>query len=145
MQGCRLLEEQALHGLPLSAHVLFATDSFWEGVDVPGESLSQVIMVKLPFAVPNDPVFQARSEAVEKRGGSSFMELSVPQAVIKFRQGFGRLIRRGDDRGVIVVLDRRIVEKKYGRLFTTSVPMTRRMYNPLADILAAIKKFFELN
>lgn len=123
--------------------VLFATDSFWEGVDVPGESLSQVIMVKLPFAVPNDPVFQARSEAVEKRGGSSFMELSVPQAVIKFRQGFGRLIRRGDDRGVIVVLDRRIVEKKYGRLFTTSVPMTRRMYNPLADILAAIQRFFE--
>lgn len=125
--------------------VLFATDSFWEGVDVPGESLSQVIIVKLPFAVPNDPVFQARSEAVEKRGGSPFMELSVPQAVIKFRQGFGRLMRRGDDRGVIVVLDRRIVEKKYGRLFTTSVPMTRRMYNPLADILAAIKKFFELN
>ncbi|MBO4319338.1 MAG: helicase [Treponema sp.] len=122
--------------------VLFATDSFWEGVDVPGESLSQVIIVKLPFAVPNDPVFQARSEAVEKRGGSPFMELSVPQAVIKFRQGFGRLIRRGDDRGVIVVLDRRIVEKQYGRLFTTSVPMSRRMYNPLADILAAIRKFF---
>ena len=123
--------------------VLFATDSFWEGVDVPGESLSQVIIVKLPFAVPNDPVFQARSEAVEKRGGSPFMELSVPQAVIKFRQGFGRLIRRGDDRGVIVVLDRRIVEKKYGRLFTTSVPMTRRMYNPLSDILAAVQRFFE--
>ncbi len=117
--------------------VLFATDSFWEGVDVPGESLSQVVMVKLPFAVPNDPVFAARSEAVEKRGGSSFMELSVPQAVIKFRQGFGRLMRRSDDRGVIIVLDRRIVDKPYGKQFTTSVPMTRRMNNPLCDILRA--------
>ena len=122
--------------------VLFATDSFWEGVDVPGESLSQVIIVKLPFAVPNDPVFAARSEAVEKRGGSSFMELSVPQAVIKFRQGFGRLVRRGDDRGVIVVLDRRIVEKRYGKIFTESVPKTRRMYNPLNDIIKAERFFF---
>lgn len=122
--------------------VLFATDSFWEGVDVPGESLSQVIIVKLPFSVPNDPVFAARSEAVEKRGGSAFMELSVPQAVIKFRQGFGRLVRRGDDRGVVVVLDRRIVEKRYGKMFTESVPMTRRMYNPLADIISAEKRFF---
>ncbi|MBP5176265.1 MAG: helicase, partial [Treponema sp.] len=121
--------------------VLFATDSFWEGVDVPGDSLSQVIIVKLPFAVPNDPVFQARSESLEKKGRSSFMELSVPQAVIKFRQGFGRLIRRGDDKGAIVVLDRRIVEKAYGKIFTTSVPMTRRMYNPLSDILKAIKNF----
>ncbi len=121
--------------------VLFATDSFWEGVDVPGSSLSQVIIVKLPFAVPNDPVFAARSEAIEKKGGLSFMQLSVPQAVIKFRQGFGRLIRRGDDKGVIVVLDRRIVENRYGKMFTTSVPMTRRMNNSLSYILDAIEKF----
>jgi ATP-dependent DNA helicase DinG len=124
--------------------VLFATDSFWEGVDVPGDSLSQVIIVKLPFAVPNDPVFAARSEAVEKRGGSSFMELSVPQAVIKFRQGFGRLLRRCDDKGVVVVLDRRIVEQRYGKQFTTSVPQTRRMFNPLNDIVAAVEKFLPL-
>src|SRR5574344_1257065 len=124
--------------------VLFATDSFWEGVDVPGDSLSQVIMVKLPFAVPNDPVFAARGEAIEKKCGSSFMELSVPQAVIKFRQGFGRLIRRSDDKGVVVVLDRRIVEQRYGRQFTNSVPMTRRMFNPLTDIVAAVEKFLPL-
>jgi ATP-dependent DNA helicase DinG len=124
--------------------VLFGTDSFWEGVDVPGDSLSQVIMVKLPFAVPNDPVFSARSELVEKQGGSSFMELSVPHAVIKFRQGFGRLIRRSDDKGVVVVLDRRIVEQRYGKQFTTSVPMTRRMFNPLTDIIAAVEKFLPL-
>lgn len=123
--------------------VLFATDSFWEGVDVPGDSLSQVVIVKLPFSVPNDPVFAARAEAVEKRGGSPFMELSVPQAVIKFRQGFGRLIRRSDDRGVVVVLDRRIVEKRYGKIFTASVPMTRRMYNPLGDIIGAVERFLK--
>lgn len=121
--------------------VLFATDSFWEGVDVPGESLSQVIIVKLPFAVPNDPVFAARSEAVEKKGGSAFFELSVPQAVIKFRQGFGRLVRRSSDRGVVIVLDRRIVEKSYGRTFTSSVPMTKRMYSPMENILSAVEKF----
>ena len=120
--------------------VLFATESFWEGVDVPGESLSQVIIVKLPFAVPNDPVFAARSELVEKRGGSSFMELSVPQAVIKFRQGFGRLMRHSDDRGAIIVLDRRIVEKQYGKLFTQSVPKTRRMYNPVDYISREVEK-----
>ena len=122
--------------------VLFATDSFWEGVDVPGDSLSQVIIVKLPFAVPNDPVFAARSEDLEKKGGNPFMQLSVPQAVIKFRQGFGRLVRRGDDRGVIIVLDRRIVEKRYGKMFTTSVPKSRRMYNPLDYIINAVEDFF---
>lgn len=124
-----------------TSSVLFATDSFWEGVDVPGDSLSQVIIVKLPFAVPNDPVFAARSEAVEKKGGSAFFELSVPQAVIKFRQGFGRLVRRSSDRGVVIVLDRRIVEKSYGRTFTASVPMTKRMYSPLNDIISAVEKF----
>ena len=123
--------------------VLYATESFWEGVDVPGESLSQVIIVKLPFSVPNDPVFEARSESIEKKGGSPFMELSVPQAVIKFRQGFGRLMRRSDDRGVIIVMDRRIVEMQYGKRFTTSVPMSRRMYNPTKDIVCAVEKFFK--
>ena len=121
--------------------VLFATDSFWQGVDVPGESLSQVIIVKLPFTVPNDPVFVARSEAIEKRGGSSFMELSVPEAVIKFRQGIGRLIRRGDDKGVVVVLDRRIYEKRYGTIFISSMPECKKMYAPLSEITSKINNF----
>ncbi|MGN0728313.1 helicase C-terminal domain-containing protein [Treponema sp.] len=125
--------------------VLFATDSFWEGVDVPGKSLSQVIIVKLPFAVPNDPVFSARSESLEKKGGNPFMQLSLPQAVIKFRQGFGRLVRRADDRGAVVVLDRRIVEKKYGQIFTRSVPMTKRLYSSLDNILCAVEKAVEEN
>ncbi len=121
--------------------VLFATDSFWEGVDVPGESLSLVIIVKLPFGVPSDPVFVARSEQIANRGGFPFMELSVPEAVIKFRQGFGRLIRRGDDRGAVVALDRRIIEKSYGRMFTSSIPKTEIVYRPLDEILGTIRKW----
>ena len=123
------------------ASVLFATDSFWEGVDVPGKSLSQVIIVKLPFGVPTDPVFAARSEQIEKKDGFPFMELSVPEAVIKFRQGFGRLIRRGDDRGAVVVFDRRIIEKSYGRMFTESVPETKIVYRPLIEILQEVRPY----
>ncbi len=121
--------------------VLFATDSFWQGVDIPGESLSQVIIVKLPFTVPNDPVFVARAESIEKRGGSSFMELSVPEAVIKFRQGIGRLIRRSDDKGVVVVLDRRIYEKRYGPIFVASMPECKKIYEPLSEITSRINSF----
>ena len=123
--------------------VLFATDSFWQGVDVPGESLSQVIIVKLPFSVPTDPVFVARSEAIEKRGGSSFMELSVPEAVIKFRQGVGRLIRKCDDKGVIVCLDKRIYEKKYGSIFVASLPECKKIFEPFTDTVSAVKRFLE--
>ena len=121
--------------------VLFATDSFWQGVDIPGESLSQVIIVKLPFTVPNDPVFVARSEAIEMRGGSSFMELSVPEAIIKYRQGIGRLIRRSDDKGAVVVLDRRIYEKRYGSFFIASMPPCKKMYEPLSEITKKINNF----
>ena len=120
---------------------LFATDSFWEGVDVPGESLSLVIIVKMPFGVPSDPVFAARSEEISKKGGFPFMELSVPQAVIKFRQGFGRLIRRGDDRGAVVALDRRIIEKSYGRMFTQSIPETPLVYKPLSEVISEVRKY----
>lgn len=121
--------------------VLFATDSFWQGVDVPGESLSQVIIVKLPFTVPNDPVFTARAEAIQKKGGSSFMELSVPEAVIKFRQGIGRLMRRGSDKGSVVVLDRRIYEKRYGSVFLNSMPQCKRLYEPLSKICDSVTSF----
>lgn len=121
--------------------VLFATDSYWQGVDVPGPSLSQVIIVKLPFTVPNDPVFVAKAEAIEKKGGNSFMELSVPEAVIKFRQGIGRLIRRSDDKGVVVVLDRRIFEKRYGSLFIASMPKCKKLYEPLSSITKSINDF----
>ncbi len=121
--------------------VLFATDSFWQGVDVPGKSLSQVIIAKLPFTVPNDPVFTARAEAIQKKGGSSFMELSLPEAIIKFRQGVGRLLRRGDDRGAVVVLDRRLYGKPYGSLFIQGVGECRKLYDSIEKIAEKVSDF----
>src|SRR5690606_432475 len=100
--------------------VIFGTSSFWEGIDVPGDALSMLIITKLPFPVPSDPIFQARGELLE----NEFMELSVPQAVLKFKQGFGRLIRRSSDRGICAVLDRRIIAKRYGVHFLRSLPPT---------------------
>jgi ATP-dependent DNA helicase DinG len=124
-----------------TSSVLFATDSFWEGIDVPGESLSQVIIVKLPFRVPSEPVFAARCEAIEAKGGNPFMELSVPDGVIKFRQGFGRLLRHTSDRGAVVLLDRRVTEKAYGRIFLDSIPETRRLAAPIKEIAGKIREF----
>jgi len=121
--------------------VLFATDSFWEGVDAPGDTLLHVIMVKLPFRVPNDPVHAARSEAIELSGGNPFMELSLPEAVVRFRQGFGRLMRRKTDRGVVTVLDRRLLAKRYGHIFIESLPETVQCFAPLADIQNKIERF----
>jgi len=102
--------------------VLFATSSFWQGVDVQGESLSCVIVDRLPFAVPTDPVVQARARSIDEEGGNSFFQYSVPAAVITLKQGFGRLIRSLDDRGLLVLLDNRILKKAYGRTFVQSLP-----------------------
>ncbi len=134
----RLLEDFRTH--PSAA--LFGTDSFWEGVDVTGEALSNVIITKLPFSVPDEPVIQARQEEIEARGGNPFMEYIVPQAVIKFRQGFGRLIRSNTDRGSIMVFDRRIVEKNYGREFLESLPEGRLVAGPSAVVFEKAREFF---
>ncbi|HYJ85926.1 MAG TPA: ATP-dependent DNA helicase [Pyrinomonadaceae bacterium] len=105
--------------------VLFATSSFWQGVDVRGEQLSCVIIDKIPFAVPTDPIVAARQRYIEDEGGSSFFEYSVPQAIITLKQGLGRLIRSTTDKGVLAVLDPRLTTKSYGRLFLKSLPACR--------------------
>ncbi len=103
--------------------VLFGTQSFWEGVDVVGDALSCVVIARLPFESMNDPILKARGEQIERNGGNSFLELSLPQALIRFRQGFGRLIRSRADRGIVVVADNRIVRKSYGTTFAKTLPV----------------------
>ena len=117
--------------------VLFATSSFWQGVDVQGEQLSCVIIDRLPFAVPNDPVVAARIKAIDEYGGNAFFEYQVPSAVISLKQGFGRLIRSLHDRGLLCLLDNRILKKPYGRLFLSSLPE----YARTTDI-RAVERFF---
>ena len=102
--------------------VLFGLDSFWQGVDVPGESLSNVIITRLPFMIPDQPLIEARLDTIRARNGNPFMEYSLPEAVLKFRQGIGRLIRSEQDKGIVVVLDNRIVGKRYGEVFLKAVP-----------------------
>lgn len=101
--------------------VLFGLDSFWMGVDVPGESLSNLIITRLPFQVPTHPVVQAKMEYIERHGGNSFFEFSLPEAILKFRQGIGRLIRHKTDKGIIAILDSRIIHKQYGKYFLNSI------------------------
>jgi ATP-dependent DNA helicase DinG len=102
--------------------ILLATGTFWAGVDVPGDALSLVVMDKLPFSSPGDPLQAARADALARAGRDPFRELSTPQAALTFRQGFGRLIRRRDDRGIVAVLDPRLLGKSYGRSFIDSLP-----------------------
>ena len=117
--------------------VLFATSSFWQGVDVQGEQLSCVIIDRLPFAVPTDPVVSARIKALNDEGGNAFFDYQVPAAVITLKQGFGRLIRSLHDRGLLALLDNRILKKAYGRVFIDSLPNYKRTTD-----LEQVERFF---
>ncbi len=120
--------------------VLVATMSFWEGVDVPGNALRLVILEKIPFAVPTDPVTQARCHELERNGGNPFVQYSVPAAALTLKQGFGRLLRTQSDRGVVAILDRRLVTKPYGRRLIEALPLARRIAT-----VDEVRRFFCLN
>ena len=120
--------------------VLLGTRAFWEGVDVPGEALSVLVIVKLPFDVPTDPIIAARSETFE----DPFNEYSLPEAILRFRQGFGRLIRTQADRGIVAILDRRVLTKRYGRLFIDSLPVCTTRIGPLADLPHSAARWLNL-
>jgi ATP-dependent DNA helicase DinG len=122
--------------------VLFATSSFWQGVDVKGEALSAVIIDKLPFQVPTDPLVAARSTQIQREGGNPFSQYHVPNAILRLKQGLGRLIRSTTDRGILAVLDNRISTKSYGRLFMDSLPDYEVTNNieELAEFMAAPRK-----
>ena len=121
--------------------VLMATDSFWEGVDSPGETLKNLIICRLPFRVPSDPVIKARMDVITQRGGNPFMEYSLPEAVIKLKQGFGRLMRTKTDRGVVLITDTRIIKKQYGSIFLQSLPETGRYFGNTEDLFKRIEDF----
>lgn len=122
--------------------VLFGTDSFWEGVDVVGDALRSVIITKLPFQVPSEPLIEARHEAIQARGGFPFVEYTVPKAIVKFKQAFGRLIRHKEDRGCVICLDARLVKKGYGKQFLQSLPECYQVFEPLDTLTAKMKEFY---
>jgi predicted DnaQ family exonuclease/DinG family helicase len=130
-QGLDGQRRQLLRLFEESPHpLLLGTSSFWEGVDIPGDRLSCVIIARLPFSVPTEPVFAARAERLH----DPFLQYALPQAALRLKQGFGRLIRRGDDRGAVVILDRRILERDYGRAFLEALPPASRYIGPAAEI-----------
>jgi len=122
--------------------VLLGTNSFWEGVDVPGAALELLIITKIPFDVPTEPLVQARMEQAQARTGNGFMNYTVPEAVVRFRQGFGRLIRSGEDRGAVLILDHRLVETQYGRIFLESLPVRPSICANHEALLTSLNQWF---
>jgi ATP-dependent DNA helicase DinG len=120
--------------------VLLGTRAFWEGVDIPGQALSVLVIVKLPFDVPTDPIIAARSETFE----DPFNEYSLPEAILRFRQGFGRLIRTESDRGIVAILDKRIISKRYGKMFIDSLPECKLKVGPLGDLPASATRWLNM-
>jgi len=122
--------------------ILLGTSSFWEGVDIPGDDLSSLVIVRLPFQPPNHPVYEAKAAGYKRKAQNAFMELSLPNAVIKFKQGFGRLIRSKTDRGIVFVCDARMMTARYGKYFTESIPEVNIQYDTTTKLLQAAEEWF---
>jgi len=120
--------------------VLLGTRAFWEGIDVPGEALSVLVIAKLPFDVPSDPIVAARAETFE----NPFYQYSLPEAILRFRQGFGRLIRTQSDRGAVVIFDRRVLSKKYGRMFIDSLPNCSVKTGSLSELSRSVSRWLNI-
>jgi ATP-dependent DNA helicase DinG len=123
--------------------VLLGTSSFWEGVDVPGDALRGLLIAKLPFRVPSEPITAARCEAIVAAGGDAFDEYMVPHAALRLKQGFGRLIRSATDRGVVIVADSRLVTKEYGQSLLEALPPAERVIGPWIDLAARVREFYK--
>ena len=125
------------------AHALLGTHSFWEGVDLPGDALEILFITKLPFEVPSEPIVEARIEQMDQKGENSFYGYSLPNAVLKFRQGIGRLIRSRNDRGVVVLLDSRLVTSRYGSFFINSMPVTPTVVSNDEEFIKNLLNWFD--
>ena len=124
--------------------IVFGAGTYWEGIDLPGQSLTSLVIVKLPFLPPNMPLVEAKTEELVKNGKNGFFHFSLPQAVLKFRQGYGRLIRTMDDCGIVVVLDNRLLTKRYGKSFLHSLPDEHYFAGDTLAIAAKIEQWFKL-
>jgi ATP-dependent DNA helicase DinG len=125
-----------------SESILLGTSSFWEGIDIPGEALSCLAIVRLPFQPPNHPLVEAKSDYIKQKNQNPFMKLSVPQAVIRFKQGFGRLIRKAADRGVVIIYDTRVIDTRYGKYFLYSLPSPKIEHMPTQQMVSRINEWF---
>ncbi|WP_036667095.1 helicase C-terminal domain-containing protein, partial [Paenibacillus darwinianus] len=121
--------------------VLLGTSSFWEGVDIPGDALTCLAIIRLPFQPPNHPLLEAKAEMLQKEKQNPFMKLSVPQAVIRFKQGFGRLVRTAQDRGIVLIYDTRVIETYYGKYFLYSLPGPKIEHMHLDQIVPRIREW----
>ncbi len=122
--------------------VLFATSSFWEGIDIQGDNLRCVIIEKLPFDSPADPIYKAKVELLESKGINTFLSYSIPRAVLRLKQGMGRLIRSKNDKGVIAIMDNRIKTKRYGPIFLNSLPPAKIITGSVRQIIRESETFF---
>lgn len=123
--------------------ILFGTNSFWEGIDIPGDDLSCLVIIRLPFTPPDQPVMAAKSEKLKAEGGNPFYDLSLPQAIIRFKQGFGRLVRSSRDKGAVFVFDRRMIETRYGKSFIQSLPKLPVSIKPVNDLVEELRDWMD--